>query len=271
MAFKPGFKPPVGAERGALWFAFCNDRIFCNPSALNAGRPYFTDIGSLPGEPILTHYLGIFNDRPCYAAAYDRPADPTDGLQVRDLRSLLGIVDEQMLALAGRGRHLIDWSLNHRFCGRCGSPMQDKTDELAKFCSRCGRVNYPRISPAVIVAVVRDRQILLARSRRARKSFYSVLAGFVEATETLEDCVQREVAEEVGIDVQHIRYFGSQPWPFPDQLMVGFTAEYAGGKIRVDPKEIVDAGWFDARHLPPVPGKYSIARRLIDWFVETYT
>ena len=270
MRFKPGLKPPQNAGSETIWIAFSNGRIICTRSQLDAGRPYFTGPGKLPGDPKLTQYLGVFEDTPCYAAAYDPPTSSKNGLVTKDLRSLLGVIDEEMLALAGRARHLIDWSLNHQFCGRCGSPMHDKTDERAKFCPNCAVVNYPRISPCVIVAVVRDGTILLARSWRARKSFYSVLAGFVEATETLEECVHREIAEEVGITVKHVRYFGSQPWPFPDQLMVGFTAEYADGTIQVEPEEIIDADWFDARHLPVVPGKYSIAGQLIDWFVQTY-
>ena len=145
-----------------------------------------------------------------------------------------------------------------------------KTDERAKICLKCGLINYPRISPAIIVAVVKKNQILLARSERFPTGFYSVLAGFVEPGETFEDCVKREVKEEVGLDVKNIRYFGSQPWPFPDSLMVGFTADYDGGKILIDKTEIKDAGWFTAHDLPQIPGKISIARRLIDWFVQNY-
>jgi NAD+ diphosphatase len=270
MRFKPGLKPPEDAGTEAIWIAFSNDRIICSRSQLDDGRPYFSGLGQLPAEPILTQYLGVFQNTPCYAAAFEPVSNSPNGLETKDLRSLLGVIDEETLALAGRGRHLIDWSLKHRFCGRCGGQMQDKTDERAKFCPNCGAVNYPRISPCVIVAVVRDGYLLLARSKRTRKSFYSVLAGFVEASETLEQCVRREITEEVGIAVKNIRYFGSQPWPFPDQLMVGFTAEYAGGTIQADPGEIIEAGWYDARHLPLVPGKYSIAGRLIDWFVQTH-
>ncbi|MFH1481427.1 MAG: NAD(+) diphosphatase, partial [Pseudomonadota bacterium] len=127
---------------------------------------------------------------------------------------------------------------------------------------------YPRLSPAIIVAVLKNDQILLAHSQRFPGQFYSVLAGFVEPGETLEECVQREVHEEVGITVKNIRYFGSQPWPFPDSLMIAFTAEYAGGEIRIDKSELTDAGWFSADHLPAVPSRISIARQLIDWFSE---
>jgi NAD+ diphosphatase len=173
-----------------------------------------------------------------------------------------------LMAVAGRANQFVDWARTHQFCGGCGQPTRDKADERAKVCPSCGLVNYPRVSPAIIVAVLKGDRILLAQSTRARNSFFSVLAGFVEPGETLEDCVRREVREETGIAVDGIRYFGSQPWPFPNALMVAFTATYAGGELAIDLSEIVNAGWFGADELPPLPGKHSIARRLIEWFVS---
>ena len=141
-----------------------------------------------------------------------------------------------------------------------------KPGERALQCTACGYLSYPRISPAVIVAVVRGKSILLARARRFPPGMYSVLAGFVEPGETLEECVVREVREETGVEVKNIRYFASQPWPFPHSLMVAFTAEHASGEIRVDPEEIVDAGWYTVENFPHVPDPMTVARRLIDWF-----
>jgi NAD+ diphosphatase len=138
----------------------------------------------------------------------------------------------------------------------------------AKECLDCGFLNFPRISPAVIVLVERENRVLLARLKRFAEELYSVIAGFVEPGETLEETVQREIEEEVGIRVKNIRYFGSQPWPFPDSLMIGFTAEYESGEIRIDETEITDARWFEPDSLPTIPGKISIARKLIDWFVD---
>ncbi len=149
--------------------------------------------------------------------------------------------------------------------------MPPKTSRMnePKSARQCNLTNYPRVSPAIIVAIIRDNQILLARNRRFKGGFFSVLAGFAEPGESLEECVAREVNEEVGIAVKNIRYFGSQPWPFPNSLMVGFIADYAGGRINVDKTEIIEAAWFSAQNLPPIPPKISIARQLIDWFVET--
>jgi len=129
--------------------------------------------------------------------------------------------------------------------------------------------SYPRKSPAVIVSIVRDNKILLARSQKfSNVNMYSVLAGFVDPGESLEDCVRREIREEVRIEVKNIQYFGSQSWPFPDSLMVGFTAEYKSGEISIDNDEIDEAGWFSVSELPRIPRKISIARQLIDWFIE---
>jgi NAD+ diphosphatase len=178
------------------------------------------------------------------------------------------MLEEDLIWIAGRANQLVNWSQTHRHCGRCGQPTEDKTDERAKTCPQCGLVNYPRLSPAIIVAVLKNDRILLGRNKRFKLPFYSVLAGFVEPGETLEECVRREIREEVNISVKNIRYFGSQPWPFPDSLMIAFVADYAGGEIRTDGLEIIDAAWFTKDNLPQIPPKISIARQLIDWFVH---
>ncbi|OPY80236.1 MAG: NADH pyrophosphatase [Syntrophorhabdus sp. PtaU1.Bin153] len=175
---------------------------------------------------------------------------------------------DEFYRAALRAMHIIDWDRTDQYCGRCGTKNELKTGERAKVCPACNVLSFPRISPAVIVLVEKGRKVLLARAARFTQDWYSVLAGFVEPGETLEDVVRREVKEETGIDVKDIRYFGSQPWPFPDSLMVAFTAKYADGEIQVDGNEIVEARWFEYDKLPNIPGKISIARALIDWFVE---
>jgi NAD+ diphosphatase len=192
-------------------------------------------------------------------------------LQFAGLRQLFNRLPTNQLWLAGRAVQIIDWDRTHQFCSRCANPNEILAHERAKKCPNCGLTTYPRISPAIIVRV--DRiidgvpHLLLARNGRWRRGWYSVLAGFVEPGETLEDCVHREVFEEVGLRLKNVRYFGSQPWPFPNSLMVGFTAEYASGEIVLEEEEIEDAHWFTAETLPNLPSSMSIARRLVDAFV----
>jgi NAD+ diphosphatase len=215
--------------------------------------------------------LGALDGRPCYAAELPDADQVARGFDLIGLRDTFGRLDEELIWIAGRANQLVDWSRNHQFCGQCGHPTEGKSEERAKICPACGLINYPRLSPAVIVAVVNGDRLLLASNKRFKSGFYSVLAGFVEPGETLEACVTREIKEEVGIRVNNIRYFGSQPWPFPNSLMVGFLADYAGGEINADPSEIVDAAWFSADNLPPIPPKITIARHLIDWFVDNHS
>lgn len=212
-------------------------------------------------------WLGTVHGCGWFAVAVPDDASLPDGLTAVNLRTLLG--DEPRFALCGKALHLIHWMNHHRFCGRCGARTQRHEHELALCCPACHVNVHPRISPAVIVAVVNQGRILLARNRGYRVGFMSVLAGFVEPGETLEECVAREVQEEAGIRVHNIRYFASQPWPFPDSLMVAFTAEYASGDLVVDNQELAEAHWFGPDELPPIPPPGSVARRLIDWFVAS--
>jgi NAD+ diphosphatase len=186
----------------------------------------------------------------------------------RDLRSLLGEIEEDVFLLAGRAFQIANWNRMHRFCGKCGTPTEMQSKELAKKCPNCGSIFYPRISPAVIVAIVRGDEILLAHNKNFRQNWYSVIAGFMEPGETFEDCIMREVREEVGIRVTNIKYFDSQPWPFPDSLMIGFTAEHESGEIVVDGEEIEDAAWYRKDNLPQKPTLNSIAGRLIDHVIN---
>jgi NAD+ diphosphatase len=180
------------------------------------------------------------------------------------LRALFSQLDDSLYGLAGRAIQILDWDRTHQFCGACGEPTVARLDERARECSKCGHVGYPRIAPAVMALVRRQRELLLARSPHFPKGMYSALAGFVEPGESLEETLVREVREEVGIEIANVSYFSSQPWPFPHSLMVAFTADYAGGELRPDRSEIEDAGWFTPPDLPVLPGKISIARRLID-------
>ncbi len=267
MSFKPGFirSPTISAQ--ALWFVFHKDRLLLRETENGLRVPDTGELTRMSLAPARRQYLGILNNRACIAAEMPDMNQAKNGWNLIGLRETFGRLEEDLIWVAGRANQMVDWSRNHQYCGQCGHRTEDKSDERAKVCPVCGLVNYPRLSPAVIVAVVRGDRLLLASNKRFRRGFYSVLAGFVEPGETLEDCVSREIKEEVGISVKNIRYFGSQPWPFPNSLMVAFSAEYAGGDISADPSEIVEAGWFKAENLPPIPPKITIARHLIDWFV----
>ena len=268
MPFVSCFKPPSKRVETALWFIFHDQKLLVKSANGQESVLRSPDLERLSLVPQDRQYLGFLDDRPCYAAVLSDGAPISGPLVFKGMRDLFGRLDSEIIWIAGLANHLLHWNQNHQYCGTCGGLLRNKTDERAKICPKCGAINYPRLSPAIIVAVRKDHQILLAHSQRFPGKFYSVLAGFVEPGETLEACVEREVREEVGITLKNIRYFGSQPWPFPDSLMIAFTAEYAGGDITIDPSEITDAGWFSADNLPPIPPKISIARRLIDWFSE---
>jgi NAD+ diphosphatase len=213
------------------------------------------------------HDLGPLEGVPAVAASVaDAPlALPFEVGRLRELYPALG--DARFL-MAGRATQVVEWSVTHRFCGRCATPTERVPGERCMRCPACGLQGYPRIAPAVIVLVRRGREALLARGARFPGIFYSTLAGFVEIGESLEETIAREVREEVGIDVKAPRYFGSQPWPFPHSLMVGFFAEWAAGEIRPDGTEILDARWFRPEELPVIPPRLSIARHLIDAWLE---
>ncbi|MDD1724836.1 MAG: NAD(+) diphosphatase [Methanospirillum sp.] len=211
-------------------------------------------------------YFGKEADTAWYVACIISPPGVPPGYSLVGLRELFGTVQERLLGIACRAVQLARFDTLTRFCGYCGSRTRMKQDEIARVCTACGKITFPRLSPAVIVRITDDRRILLSRSPPFTRGMYSIQAGFVEPGESLEATVHREVREEVGISVKNLRYFASQPWPFPDSLMIGFTAEYAGGEIRIDGQEIEDAQWFTREKMPDLPGPFSIAGALIqDW------
>ncbi len=268
MSFVISLNPATGHTAEDLWFIFRGDELLVRLTETGADVPDSQDITGLDQNISGSHYLGTLNGLNCYAAEVDGNAAGPYGMSFQELRPLLGLLGEDFFSAAGRAFQIINWERTHRFCGRCGGRTGLKAGERARECPHCGLVIYPEISPAIIVAVIRADKILLARSHRFRNAFYSVLAGFVEPGETFEETVRREVREEVGLGLKNIRYFGSQPWPFPNSLMVGFVADYESGEIRIDESEIVDAGWFDSNNLPGLPRTGTIARRLIDSFTE---
>lgn len=245
------------------------------PSGPSAGEPWVFEVagskvapsrGPGPSEGI---FVGLLDG--AHVWAVDAGAEVAGSTVHVDLMSLHGRVGEEEWLAAGRAVQLVEWTRNHRFCGRCGSPTQVSRTERALRCAVCGLAAFPRLAPAVITLIERDDgRVLLARNRAWPTAMFSCVAGFVEPGETLESAVRREVKEEVGVDVAELRYLDSQPWPFPHSLMIGFHARYAGGEVHVDGEEISEAAWFGPADLPQLPGRISIARRMIDaWLARS--
>jgi NAD+ diphosphatase len=255
----------------STWFVYSGYRLLVMSLGNAAALPSLKDIEALGIEISRKLYLGSYRGRPCYAAEGSMPAESPSGPAFQELRTLFGQLEEPFYEIALLGVHLIEWDKGCQFCSKCRAKLIARSDMRAKECEACGRLEFPRISPAIIVLVEKEGALLLASSPRFASQFFSILAGFVEPGESLEEAVRREVREETGITVKDIAYFGSQPWPFPDSLMIGFTAQYESGEIKVDGEEISEAGWYRPDNLPKIPGKLSIARQLIDWFVEKHT
>jgi NAD+ diphosphatase len=249
------------AAGGDLRFVFQGDRMLLRGEA----TPYEVP-GDIGLRVLFEEEIGEIHGRRCFAAEVE--GDAPEGAAFQDLRSLLGVVDERVFAMAGRAKQVIGWNRDHRFCGRCGARTGSGTERFSRKCPECGALYFPRLSPAAIVLVSRGEEVLLARSPHFAPGMYSALAGFVEPGESVEETVAREVREEVGIEVKDITYFGSQPWPFPNSLMIGFLAEHAGGELRPDPSEIENARWFETDSLPKLPPLGSIARALVEEFIS---
>ena len=253
-----GAESPSG---GALCFAFAGDRLLRSAEAL--GLPQRADAISALGLSARAHcYMGTLDGRPCWACQLGEDAEAPRGMAFDSLYRLLA-ADESLFALAGRALQLLQWSRQHRFCGQCGQPTRPVSGERAMRCAACELLVYPRISPCVIVLVNRGDELLLARNHRFPAGMFSALAGFIEPGETAEHAVHREVREEVGLAVGALRYAGSQPWPFPHQLMLGFYAEHRGGDAVADGDEIVEARWCRYDALPDVPPARSLSGNLI--------
>ncbi|MDD3118628.1 MAG: NAD(+) diphosphatase [Victivallales bacterium] len=258
--FIPALRPGQSrADSPAIAFT-ADGELLVHRHADTVTLPQLRDFAGLPPAPERFD-IGALDGIPC--ETWSDAVCPGE-LTPLNLREALRLLPPPWYNPVSRAAELLAWHHRTRCCGRCGapSPLHDH-GEPAKYCPACGLLVYPTLSPAVITAVTKGEEILLANNHKFRPGLYSIIAGFVETGESLEDAVQREIREETGIAVTDIRYFGSQSWPFPGSLMIGFTAEYAGGEIVPDGKEILDARWFDRRHLPPLPSPPSIAHKII--------
>lgn len=252
----------------AFWFAFRGSDLLVRIEEETARVPTGSEWETLGLETGRVHEIGVVEGLPARAVELPEGLEPPAGLAFQGLRKLWNLLPEEIWRLAGRAVQIVEWDRNHRYCGRCGEETVPQENEFARRCPRCGLQHFPRVSPAVIVRIERGDEILLARSPHFAPGVYSTLAGFVEPGESMEQCVAREVFEEAGVRVTNIRYFGSQPWPFPHSLMVGFVADWESGDITPQPGEIEDAAWFTVDALPKLPSRFSIARALIDEWVE---
>ncbi len=254
--FTPLTEPPDGGATETLVFTVRGDHV-------HLGRPGDDPVPQPDGSVQGHVYLGRMGEVDCWAVDVDGDDEPD--VVLTPLMALHAHVSPEEWTVAGRAVQLVQWQRTHRYCGRCATETEQAPGERAMRCPDCGLLAFPRLAPAVITLVTRDDgSALLARNAAWPVPMFSCLAGFVEPGETLEQAVAREVAEEVGVTVGRVRYQASQPWPFPHSLMIGFTAEWAGGDIAVDGTEIAEAAWFTTDDLPQIPPRLSIARRLID-------
>lgn len=262
-SFAPSSRFALPAQHGT-WFLFRRRELLVfDDATLPTGRG-----AELFGLAALrTQYLGQLGVTPCFSAELAADVEAPPGMAFLDLRTLYGRLSLELLSLAGHAVQVMDWDRTHRFCGACGAETRPHERMRARVCTDCGLEHYPRVAPAMIVLVERGLEVLLARSPHFPAGMFSALAGFVDPGESLEECVHREVREETGVRVANLRYFGSQQWPFPHSLMLGFFADYDTGEITPEPGEIEAAAFFHVDALPAVlPSRLSIASQLLAAF-----
>ena len=266
-SFHPGFDQPREETVTDRYFVFAHRRILVQKISDGYIIPTGVDIESILGSFTDRFFIGTMGDTLCFSCLIDETQVPGD-FAYEDLRTVYIASPDEWKPIMSAAVLVADWDENHRFCGRCGGKTKRSDTERCRTCPSCGHTSFPRISPAIIVAILKDNEILLAHNRRFTAPLYSLIAGFVETGEDLKSTVKREVKEETGLEIANIRYFGSQCWPFPDSLMVGFVADYLSGEVELE-DELVDAGWFAKDSMPSIPSYGTISRRIIDWFLET--
>lgn len=251
------------------WFIFQNDKLLLG-NLPSSNEPLAFDIfAELAPHLIRKYMVGEFNHHIISCGEISKNISLPSHIQAVSLRKAFDLLDSIWFRSAIQSFAIINWDKNHQFCGRCGHRTQHKVGAYERICEYCGLQHYPRISPSIIVLITRGDELLLARGSHFPPGVFGLIAGFVEVGENIEEAVHREVKEEVNLEINHLRYFGSQSWPFPDSLMIGFFADYANGEIEIDSHEIESAGWYRYDQLPGLPNvKISIARRLIDEFVN---
>lgn len=273
LAFVPGTLPPA-KEHERCYAIFGDNHLLIADDDAN-WQPIPESIWRFIEQPSQQQLLlGNYHGRAAYGievSLIEFPAPP--GFHWEQLRSLIrrGAIGETEFNLVGCGMQLFNWDRDHQFCGRCGNRTMDHQRDRARRCDVCQIDYYPRLSPCVIMLIAKGEECLLAKHVKAKGNWYSTLAGFIEPGESAENAVHREVAEEVGIQIHNLRFFTSQPWPFPGQLMLGFFADYLDGDIVIDDEEIIDAQWWHYSRLPEVPAAGTLSGKLIQHFVDEKT
>ena len=263
LSFLPGAKA-IG-EGEARYFVCHNNNILQLINEKEAWRPATREeLGQFDG--VHEHYMGTLSGKKCFAVHVSEPGSAG----FASLRMNIQNIGPTLFNLAGRALQVCDWYRSHQFCGRCGKSTTDSKRDRSTVCAGCKLNFYPRLSPSIIVLVHRGDEVLLGRNHMFPEGLFSTLAGFVEPGESIEETVIREVKEEVGVNVSNLSYRGSQPWPFPNSLMLGFHAEYQSGDIVLQEDEIAEAGWFPCTDLPLIPGKFAISRWLIDEYLSQH-
>ena len=246
------------------WYVFYNDQLLLQKKADGYVIPCtdeapVTVARSLPVE--------MRDGTMAMAAFTDAPLEETDVFQPMGLRASYDHIDRYSYDQAGKAYEIVYWDRHSRFCPVCGTPTELK-GPIMKKCPRCGNEMFPSVSPAVLVLIRKGEEILLVHARNFRGTFHGLVAGFLETGETLEQCVEREVWEETGLTIRNITYFGNQPWPYPSNLMIGFIADYVSGEIKLQDEELSSGSFFSKDNLPEIPHKLSLARKMIDWWLE---
>lgn len=252
-------------DESVWWFIVSGNQILVaeNAGAGVAAIPFLPS-HEVPGAEVeYTAKIGDYRGAPAFMLMQKEPELKLPGFHWQPLRNTLALSDADLFALGGRACQVQHFLTTHQYCGRCGTMTVQDRDELAVICPECEFQCYPRISPCIIVGIYRDDEILLARGVRHPEGLFSVLAGFVESGESLEQCLHREVYEEVGIEVTDLRYIASQTWPFPHSLMAGFIARYKSGELKLEPSELIAGGWYKVDDLPTIPPPGTIAGKLI--------
>ncbi|HNY13371.1 MAG TPA: NAD(+) diphosphatase [Candidatus Wallbacteria bacterium] len=258
---------PADISGPAFFLVFAREKLLVKKNENGYGFVEFSDISASINDmkPGTAHFIGTDNGfkHYCFQAHGSFEIEKPE-FEFYDLRSLMVILDQSRFAFASMAAQILHWDGSTKFCGACGSETRYSTSERAKICAGCARHFYPAVTPAIVVAVINDGRILLAHNKTFANGVYSLIAGFVEPAESLEECVRREVLEETGIAATEVKYFKSQPWPFPSTLMIGFTALYESGEIKPDGEEITHAAWFGRDDLPALPRPGSLSRKMID-------